>query len=703
MIDSIFNMMNRKLTGFALRLMILFLGIEPLIAGDLYVDGEALVVYKKNISFAKATTGLQQRAVQMKNHYPNLSRQREKVVALVRNNKKTTVELIQELQNDPDIETVEPNYYRRLSAPLAEGDPDFSQLWGLRNTGQTVNFSAGTNGADVKFLDAWRLARPTSNEVVIAVIDSGIDPTHPDLASNLWSNALEIPDNNIDDDNNGYIDDTQGYDFVLSTGKLTDAGQHGTHVAGTAAASGRNHIGGIGVQFKAKILPLKVSSDGQFIISSAAIAAYDYCTSLKQRGVNIVTANASFGGTTFSASEFNAISAMRDAGIVLCAAAGNESVNNDLIPSYPANYNLSNIISVASLTQAQQLSSFSNFGATTVDIAAPGSNIYSTRPVKDAQRVVRVVIGNTTYNAEEIEFSGRTVTNGVTAQIYHCGLGNISEFPPAVAGNIALISRGVLTFAQKVSNAMSAGAIAAVIYDNTASSITASLWTLATAANWIPALRITQADGLAIVAMNLPTQATAENSRILSTAYQFLSGTSMASPHVAGAIAFAAWNFPNETMPQRMNRILNNADNVTALSEKVINNASLNLVKIVDTDADFLPDWWEIEFFGNLNQGSDQDFDQDGFSHRNEFIAGTSPLAADSKPNFSQFLIDGANYKLSFPTLTERAYQVQGSTNLIDWQNLGTTQSGTGNILEHLDPLPSPPSKRFYRLNIHQE
>jgi subtilisin family serine protease len=321
------------------------------LAADAYVEGEVLVIFKSGVGQAQATATLKGRSLGMTQRFNRLSQRRQRISAMVREKKRSTAQLIAELKADPTVESVEPNYLRHVSA-VNTGDPEFAKLWGLQNTGQTVNSTAGTSGVDTKFIQAWAMARPSTTEVVVAVIDTGMDITHPDLAPNVWTNPGEIAGNSVDDDNNGRVDDVHGYDFASGTAAMTDSGEHGTHVAGTIAATGQNGTGIIGLQYKAKVLPLKVSTDGESLSTSAVLSAMDYVIDLKERGVNVVAVNASYGGSSSSTSERTAIEALRDAGIVLCAAAGNEAANNDTTASYPANYTPSYIISVAATTQS---------------------------------------------------------------------------------------------------------------------------------------------------------------------------------------------------------------------------------------------------------------------------------------------------------------------------------------------------------------
>lgn len=671
---------------------------------DDYAEGEVLITFKPGLEADGAKTALGKHALKLTRHYDGISRIQQRVCGLVTRQGQSTSKLIETLKADPSVETAEPNYYRRVSA-TPPNDTDFPKLWGLQNTGQTVNSTLGTNGVDASFLAAWKLARTSANEVVVGVVDTGVDITHPDLAANIWVNPGEIAGNGLDDDGNGYINDINGYDFAGNTATITDSSYHGTHVAGTIAAVGKNTLGVIGVQYRAKILPLKVSSDGENILTSDAIEAYNYAVNLRQHGVNIVALNASFSGTSFSTSERTAVEALRNAGIVLCAAAGNETTNNDATPSYPANYTTSNIISVAALTQNNGLASFSNYGATSVDLAAPGENIYSTVPLGAASTTTAsVMVGSTTHAATGLEYSGTTTASGLTKAIYSCGIGNPADFPSSVNGNIALIQRGTLTFAEKVTNAKNAGAVAAIIYDNT--SPTSGSWTLGSSGSWIPALQVSQAIGQAILAL-LPTSGTVINVPDTTSAYQFLNGTSMATPHVAGAVAFAALNHPSDTVSQRITRILGNVTPVTALSGKMTTGGRLNLLKIVDTDGDGLPDWWETENFGSLAQSAVGDPDADGFPNASEFLANTNPTQPGSHLSITSIAMSsdgsGNHFQLSFPTVADRLYQIEWSDSLENnsWQVLGATITGTGLPVqvEDTDAMSNSP-KRFYRMRV---
>jgi len=267
------------------------------------------------------------------------------------------------------MEIVEPDYVVFTSA-VTPNDPSFSSLWGLHNTGQT----GGSGDADIDAPDAWEASKGSSS-VVVGVIDTGIDYTHPDLAANMWLNADEVPGNGRDDDNNGYIDDTRGWDFVGNDNNPMDDQYHGTHCAGTIGAVGGNGIGVVGVCHTVRLMALKFISGSSGGTISDAIEAILYATANQAT----LTSN-SWGGGGYSQTLKNAIDAAGTAGLLFVAAAGNEAKNADSTPAYPAAYNSANIISVAATDHRDALASFSNYGAVTVDLAAPGVSIYSTAP-----------------------------------------------------------------------------------------------------------------------------------------------------------------------------------------------------------------------------------------------------------------------------------------------------------------------------------
>jgi subtilisin family serine protease/subtilisin-like proprotein convertase family protein len=246
-------------------------------------------------------------------------------------------------------------------------DPSFGSLWGLHNTGQ----SGGTVDADIDAPEAWDVTTGSST-MIVGVIDTGIDFNHPDLAANMWRNPNETA-NGIDDDGNGFIDDIYGADFANNDGSPLDDNNHGTHVAGTIGAVGNNGVGVVGVNWNVRLMGLKFLSASGSGFTSDAIEAINYGVA---KGAKIL--NNSWGGGGFDQALFNAIVAARNAGVIFVAAAGNSGANNDTGAFYPANYNSDNVVSVAATDRNDNLASFSNYGATNVDLAAPGVSILST-------------------------------------------------------------------------------------------------------------------------------------------------------------------------------------------------------------------------------------------------------------------------------------------------------------------------------------
>ena len=290
------------------------------------------------------------------------------------------LELERVAQEDPSVIATSPNYVRQVTVPVYPDDPRFSDLWGMENTGQ----SGGTPGADISAPFGWSVTTGGS-DVVIADIDTGVDYGHEDLAANMWQNPNEIPANSIDDDGNGYVDDIYGMDAVNGDVDPMDDHGHGSHTSGTAAGVGDNAIGVTGVAWTARIMALKAFDAAGSGTDADCIECIDYAVDEKvNHGQNVVAINASWGGSPFNQLLKDAIDAAGTAGIVFCAAAGNRTNDNDVTPHYPSSYTSANIISVAATDHNDDLALFptwgSNWGATSVDLGAPGASIWSTLP-----------------------------------------------------------------------------------------------------------------------------------------------------------------------------------------------------------------------------------------------------------------------------------------------------------------------------------
>ncbi len=277
-------------------------------------------------------------------------------------------EAVARLRLDPRVEYAEPNYIWSINR--TPDDPRYPEQYGLHNAGQT----GGTPGADIGAEGAWDKFTGDP-DLLIGDIDTGAEYDHPDLADNIWTNPGEIPGNGIDDDGNGYVDDVHGYDFYNHDGDPRDDNGHGTHTAGIIAAVGNNGQGVTGVVWHAKIVLLKFLNSSGSGPTSAAIEALQYAIKMHVR-----LTNNSWGGGFYSRALEDAIAAAGDAGQLFVAAAGNAHTNTDLSPQYPSALPEDCIIAVAATDQNDQLASFSNYGATTVDLAAPGVDILSTVP-----------------------------------------------------------------------------------------------------------------------------------------------------------------------------------------------------------------------------------------------------------------------------------------------------------------------------------
>lgn len=279
----------------------------------------------------------------------------------------------------PEVAFVERNGL--VSAAAREpDDPRYQDgsLWALANRG----LSGGLAGADIDAPTAWELTTGSA-DVVIAVIDGGIDISHPDLVANVWRNPGEIPGNGIDDDANGFVDDVTGWDFHNRNGSVFDAGDndHGTQVAGIIAATGDNGLGVVGVSWNTRIMPLKFIGSGGGSTADA-ISALNYAILMRQRGVNVRVANLSWGSGDSSPLLRQAIENAGAAGILVVASAGNSGLNQDTAwsPNYPSSFPSANILAVAATDSRDLLAADSNYGRVTVDLAAPGVGILSTAP-----------------------------------------------------------------------------------------------------------------------------------------------------------------------------------------------------------------------------------------------------------------------------------------------------------------------------------
>lgn len=319
-----------------------------------YRPGEVIVKFKTEVPSASITSIFSTAGIQITQQFSDIS-----VYKCTIAGDKTVTKAVAELRAQANVEYAEPNYiYHTFRDP---NDPSFPDLWNL------VMISAP---------QAWDMQ--TGNRAnIVGVIDTGVEMQHVDLEANMWRNPGESGDgkesNGIDDDSNGFIDDYQGWDFINDDNDPNDDNNHGTHVSGTIGAVGNNGIGIVGVNWEVSIMPLKFLGSEGSGTTDDAVAAIIYATNMGAK----VLSNSWGGGGRSQALE-DAIKFARDRGVLFVAAAGNEGRNTDNIPTYPAGYEVENVIAVANNTRNDKLSSRSNYGKKSVDLTAPGTDILST-------------------------------------------------------------------------------------------------------------------------------------------------------------------------------------------------------------------------------------------------------------------------------------------------------------------------------------
>ncbi len=412
---------------------------------------------------------------------------------------------------------VEPDYFSYIS--VTPDDTQWGDLWGM---------------VKVKAPDAWDYSTGSSN-VTVAIIDTGIDLDHPDILSNLWKNEAEDSGTlGVDDDGNGYLDDVTGWDFVNGDRTPDDDHSHGTHCAGTVGAVGNNTNGVVGVCWSVRLMALKAANAEGAIADSDSAEAILYAV---DNGADIISA--SYGGSSFSQTELDAIAYANGKGVLFVAAAGNEGNNNDATPVYPAGYESPNILSVAATDQNDALASFSNYGQTSVDLAAPGVEILSTVP---------------------------------------------------------------------------------------------------------------------------------------GGGYESMQGTSMATPHVAGAAALLLSSNPLYSHLQLKQALLDTVDQVPALSTKMASGGRLNVYKLLtllDSDGDGMPDDWEDDHGLGKNNPADALLDPDGdhLNHLGEYLNGTDPFVPDTD---GDSLVDGWEVTYGFdPNSQLRSYEPLSSMGSVSFSDGG--------------------------------
>jgi parallel beta-helix repeat protein len=525
-----------------------------------YVQGEMIVKFKEetSISISQSSNGIISTGIKsiddLNNEYNVISCEKiagdsnspalSNIFKLTLNKNSELFTTAEEYGNDSNVEFAHPNYIvdfytaqeKIEQDPIPSyipNDPYFNEQWALDNTGQ----NGGTPGADIHAPEAWEITKGSS-DVVIAIIDTGVDYNHPDLASNIWSNDDEISGNGLDDDDNGYIDDVRGWNFKYNNNDPMDDYGHGTHCAGIASAVIDNGLGIAGVAGYCTIMPLKI-----YTIEDAS-KAIKYSVN---NGADIISM--SFGiSDWFKTNQSTIFDLYLDwahyKGVVEIASAGNDNFD---ISNSPASND--NVIAVTATDNNDAKAEFSSYGLKS-EVAAPGVDIYSTVWQNSPEFGFK---SNLLVNQEYFESRAFVFTSigNVSGQLVYVGLGRPSDLQGInLTGKIALIKRGEIEFGEKVDNVYNKGAIGAIIFNNEPGIFKGTLLEI----KQIPAVSISGEDGQVILGL-LNQGPVQTNLSVVRNPYEWFSGTSMSCPMVSGVAALLLSKNPDLT-PQEVRTIL---------------------------------------------------------------------------------------------------------------------------------------------------
>lgn len=505
---------------------------------------------------------------------------------------KTVEQSVAEMNNDPAVEFAQPNYLYKLNA--TPNDPRFAQLWGLRNTAQTIispggpdspssTGNPGTAGKDMNLATAWDHIT-NCNSVIVAVIDSGVNYDHEDLAANMWDGSPTYPNH--------------GYNFYDNNDDPMDLNGHGTHVSATLGAVGNNNIGSVGVCWNTKIMALRVSDALGSIATADIVAAVNFAVT---NGAKVI--NMSLSGGNFDNAFDTALTNARNAGVVAVVAAGNDGVNADSgsDPVYPCNYEHANLICVAALNQRYALASFSNFGIVSVDVGAPGVNIvsswngsYVTLPDSLNSGWTSSTTTTSGWNYNSVSTS-QGLLNALTNPSNFNGVNNYNnntddriwksfDLTPYRAAKVSYLSNWTFSTGDGMRGYVNAGAgdpIPADILFDVATGVSDGFeyWeadiTSYINTNTTIGFRFTSNSSGTNTGMSIVLFDTF-GLNISNTAYNVIHGTSMASPHVAGLAAMLMAYNPNYTYVEVVAAIKNGGDTEASLTGKTTTSKAVN-------------------------------------------------------------------------------------------------------------------------------
>jgi thermitase len=519
------------------------------------------------------------------------------------------------LQAAPGVAYAQPNHYYELAA--APNDPRLPELWGLSNSGQAIEGKTGTADADIDATEAWNITKG-SRKVIVAVTDSGVAYDHPELKPNLWLNRGETgrgrESNRRDDDRNGVVDDWRGWDFSSGDNDPRDLESHGSHVAGIIGARGNNAFGTAGVNWQVALMALRVADSSGLVTDKAIIQAFDYAA---RNGARVV--NASFVSPTDSPALKDAI--RRHPKTLFVAAAGNGGDDgmgdsNDSSPQYPCNYALVNLICVAASDQSDRLAEFSNYGRSSVELAAPGARVLSAAPAYGPPLFA---------DGFESDLAGIWATGGTNnswariTSVAHAGSYSISDSPGttylnntdsfvrpvnpvSLAGQVGCRLSYALRLTTEpavdrlVVEGSTDGAVWTPVSDNSGSTngafleLTDDLSSYDGAAALYIRFRLVTNDNVVADGAQLDDVSI----RCLGASYTgaefvYNDGTSMAAPHVSGAAGLIWARYPTLGVEAVRIALLRGVDRPAALAGKLASNGRLNAYKALREARKLLP------------------------------------------------------------------------------------------------------------------